>query len=121
DMDRLPDLHFLTHENLLLTMWARDRLGLPRGVESIPVATFRPFFSSLWTDGGIKGSARKDFISWLSNESGFTEKELSTKAGRAIENLFSKVEDEYCAVSAQDLDPRFIHLFVLKKNNASAK
>ncbi|MFW6011422.1 MAG: DUF6178 family protein, partial [Desulfosalsimonas sp.] len=115
DMDRLPDLHFLTHENLLLTMWARDRLGLARSVESIPVATFRPFFTSLWSEGEIKKSAEQDFVSWLSNESGFTGKELSAKAGRAIENMFAKVEDEYSSVSAKDLDPRFVHLFVLEK------
>ncbi|MFW6271731.1 MAG: DUF6178 family protein [Desulfosalsimonas sp.] len=115
DTSRLPDLHFLTHENLLLTMWARHRLESSREVESIPVETFRPFFRGMWSAGRLRKQARADFVSWLSNESGFTEKELSAKAGQAVENLFLKVEDEYASVSAEDLDPRFVHLFILKK------
>ncbi|MFP4158842.1 MAG: DUF6178 family protein [Desulfobacterales bacterium] len=115
DTSRLPDLHFLTHENLLLTMWARHRLGLEQKVESIPVETFRQFFSSLWSEGRVRDSARSDFFSWLSTASGFTEDELGRQAGRAIENLFSKMEDEYGMVSEKDLDPRFVHLFILKK------
>ncbi|MFW6081064.1 MAG: DUF6178 family protein [Desulfosalsimonas sp.] len=115
DTSGLPDLHFLTHENLLLTMWARHRLGLEQKVESIPVEAFQPFFRDLWHERRLKNSAVTDFFSWLSSASGFTEDELSRQAGRAIENLFSKIEDEYAMVSEKDLDPRFVHLFILKK------
>ncbi|MCF8094830.1 MAG: DUF6178 family protein [Desulfobacteraceae bacterium] len=119
DMTSLPEKHFLTHENLLLTLWARDRLGLEAAPKSVPVETYKPFFQSLWSSGKnvhlLQDSAKSDFLAWLRDATGFTEPELSRKAGRAIENLFSKIEDEYGSVSEKDLDPRFVHLFILKK------
>lgn len=123
DMEtRLPEKHFLTHENLLLTLWAKNRLGLETVPGSIPVGTFKPFFQSLWASGEnahlMRKSAKSDFFSWLSAATGFTERRLSRKAGRGMESFFSKIEDEYGSVSSEDLDPRFVHLFILEKNRS---
>jgi hypothetical protein len=34
-----------------------------------------------------------------------------------LENLFTEIESEYGTVSTEDLDPRYIHLFLLEKNH----
>ncbi|MFP3979859.1 MAG: DUF6178 family protein [Desulfobacterales bacterium] len=118
DTARLPTRHFLTHENLLLTLWAKNRLELEESPEPIPVDMFRPFFTGLWETGQktprITDSARSDFLDWLSQATGMSRDTIFEKTGRALEHLFSKIADEYKAVSAQDLDPRFVHLFILK-------
>lgn len=121
DTGRFAGRHFLTHENLLLTLWARDRLGVPAGPAAIPIGLFRPFFEKLWEAGSkgrrIKDSTKSDFLAWLSARTGLATHELSEKAGAALENLFARIEDEYAAVDAGDLDPRFVHLFMLEKES----
>jgi hypothetical protein len=39
--------------------------------------------------------------------------EISQKLGPSLENLFDEIEDEYGKVSRDDLDPRYIHLFLI--------
>ena len=115
--DDLPEGHFVTYKNLLLTLWARHELSLPMRPEPIPTETFKPFYRSLWatsSDGPkIKESMKSAFLAWLSRASAFTEEEISSNLGRTLEDLFAEITSEYRGVSAQDLDARFVHLFML--------
>ncbi|MGM0453127.1 MAG: DUF6178 family protein [Thermodesulfobacteriota bacterium] len=119
DVSRMPEQFNVTYENLLLTLWAKNRLGQAETpLKPISVEAFRPFFQSLWTGdkapARIKASAKSDFLSWLAQSTGFTEAEISDSLAEGLERLFAVIEDEYGAVAARDLDPRFVHLFILK-------
>jgi hypothetical protein len=115
----LPKRYFITHENLLLTLWAKDRLGQPRIPLPIPANAFLPFFSQLWEQGTktprIRDSAKSDFLQWLSAQSGISGHDISVRMEAALENLFSRIAEEYGHVCPADLDPRFVHLFILEK------
>jgi hypothetical protein len=117
DTHGLPEGHFVTYKNLLLTLWARHELNLPVQPEPIPTETFKRFYRSLWAtneDGPqIEASMKTAFLAWLSHASAFTEEEISNNLGRALEDLFAEIASEYGEVSAEDLDPRFVHLFML--------
>jgi len=117
DTADLPEGHFVTYKNLLLTLWARHELNLAVQPEPIPLAAFKPFYRSLWDKNGdgpkIRESMKSAFLSWLSRASAFTEEEISNNLGRALEALFAEISSEYGGVSAEDLDPRFVHLFML--------
>ena len=111
----------ITYKNLLLTLWARRRLGLSAVPEPIPIAQFRPFFADLWETAesgsapAVRESHKTDFLCWLAQESGFTEPEISRNLGKALERLFIEIADEYGSLSPMDLEPRFINLFLLEK------
>lgn len=117
--DAFPKGHFITYKNLLLTLWARHELEMDSVPEEIPVERFRPFFKCIWKNGGAVCAVREDqksrFLQWLSAESGFTEAEISENMGRFLEGLFTEMEEEYKQVGAEDIDPRFVHLFLLEK------
>ncbi|MFP4225922.1 MAG: DUF6178 family protein [Desulfobacterales bacterium] len=117
DTAGLPEGYFVTYKNLLLTLWARHELDLAVQPEAIPLAAFKPFYRSLWAANGdgpkIRESMKSAFLSWLSRASAFTEEEISNNLGRALEALFAEIASEYGGVSAEDLDPRFVHLFML--------
>jgi len=117
DTDGLPEGHFITYKNLLLTLWARHELNLPVQPEPIQTETFKPFYRSLWATSGdgpqIEASMKTAFLAWLSQASAFTEEEISNNLGRALEDLFAEIASEYGEVSAEDLDPRFVNLFML--------
>ncbi len=118
DTGAFPKGYFITHENLLLTLWARHRLGLKAGPAPIPLGRFKPFFEDLWETKGmpgrIKPSKKTDFLIWLSDQSGFSVEEISKTLGNALERLFGEIEAEYGNVFASNLDPRYVHLFLLK-------
>jgi hypothetical protein len=57
----------------------------------------------------MKGS----ILDWLSDKTGLMHHEISQKLGPSLENLFDEIEDEYGKVSRDDLDPRYIHLFLI--------
>jgi len=117
DTTDFPEGHFITYKNLMLTLWARHELGLPVNPAPIQIEDFKSFFRSLWQTRNklpkIKESAKSDFLIFLSAVSAFTEAEISNNLGRALEQLFSEIESEYGEVAAEDLDPRFVQLFML--------
>jgi hypothetical protein len=84
---------------------------------------FAPFFSKLLPgtlppDAAktrrIPDSIKAGFIAWLARETGLKDFEISEKLGRIFEDLFAEVEAEYGRVAAEDLDARFVQLFLLK-------
>jgi len=114
-----PKQVLITYKNLLLTLWARHRLGLSATPEPIPMDRFQPFFIELWeiAEAGaapaVRESHKTEFLRWLAKESGFTEPEISRNLGKSLEHLFAEIADEYGRLSPMDLEPRFINLFLI--------
>lgn len=117
--DEFPKDQFVTHKNLLLTLWARHHLGLSLKPEAIALNQFIPFYKDIWEPKGgaaIKESKKTDFLKWLSSETNLPEDEISKSLGSALEQLFDEIVDEYGTISADQLDPRHVHLFLLRKD-----
>ncbi|MGD8961410.1 MAG: DUF6178 family protein [Desulfobacterales bacterium] len=122
-MDAPAQYGFLTYKNLLLTLWARHVRRL-KGEKLKPLTRkqFVPFFEKLLPEAIETGSqaARKvpdemkiAFLNWLAAETGLKDYELTDRLGQTFEDLFKEIEGEYGQVSAADIDPRFVHLFLL--------
>jgi hypothetical protein len=111
---------FLTYKNFILTLWARNYLGLSGQIEPLRLHEFQRLFDGLWADKKkpykIRRSMKESFLSWLSEQTGLTDYEISGKLGHTLENLFSEIENEYGEVSSKDFDPRYINLFLIQKN-----
>jgi hypothetical protein len=115
---------FLTWKNLLLTRWARCRLGLKEEkLSPLALAPFRGFFTELLpgtpspdaaAPRRIPDSMKAAFLDWLARETGLANYEISEKLGGVFGDLFAEIEAEYGHVAAKDLDPRFVQLFILK-------
>jgi hypothetical protein len=61
---------------------------------------------------------REHLLSWLARRSATAEFELSERMGIALEKLFGLVEKELGQVAEEDLDPRFIQLFLVRVNGS---
>jgi hypothetical protein len=114
---------FLTYKNLLLTLWARhDRRLKGEKLKPLTRKQFVPFFENLLPEpmeGGVQ-AARKipdrmkiAFINWLAAKTGLKDYEITDRLGQTFEDLFKEIESEYGRVSAADIDPRFVHFFLL--------
>jgi hypothetical protein len=118
------EYRLLTWKNLLLTLWARHRLGLKEEkLDPVPLKSFVRCFSELLPGEPpadpaalrrIPDSMKTAFVQWLVHETGFKDHEISEKLGRIFEDLFAEIETEYGRVTAKDLDPRFVQLFLIK-------
>lgn len=122
--ERFPG-RFITHKNLVLTLWARDRLALPEDVLYLHTDEFKRFFDDLWQSEEMprktKPSMKESFLSWLSHKTGLSAYEISSETGHILERLFNEIEGEYGGVSTGDLDPRYIHLFLVSRRKNSAE
>ena len=110
---------FLTYKNFILTLWARDCLGLSGEIEPLRLDEFKRLFDDLWANKKkpykIRRSMKESFLSWLSDRTGFANYEISRKLGHTLENLFSEIQSEYGDVSSKDFDPKYIDLFLIQK------
>ncbi|MBW2604343.1 MAG: hypothetical protein JRE28_08510 [Deltaproteobacteria bacterium] len=108
---------YLTYKNFILTLWARHTLGLSEKVIPLTFNEFRAFFDNLWAGKELprktSPSIKESFLDWVSNKTGLVHYEISQRLGQSFENLFSEIESEYGKVSRNDLDPRYIHLFLI--------
>ncbi|HIJ55277.1 MAG TPA: hypothetical protein HPQ03_04040 [Deltaproteobacteria bacterium] len=118
---RRPD-RFLTHKSVILTLWVRNVMELSDGLDEIALKDFRLFLDKLFEPKEairpkqpcmIRTSMKTDFLKWLSEKSGMDRVELSTRLGKALENLFFEIEEEYGSISKKDVDPRFIRHFLV--------
>jgi len=118
ELEPVAAYRFLTYKNLVLTLWARQHLGVTGKLVPITLDEFQPFFDGLWKGKGkrrkIKISKKESFLNWLSDETGLSPYEIGQRLGQSFEDLFSEIEGELGQVSTKDLDPRHIHLFLLK-------
>jgi hypothetical protein len=110
----------LSYKNLLLTLWADHHTGIQPNANSpvpIPLNEFRTFFKELWDPkipGRINATIKTIFLDWLANRSGLEGMEITQKMGGTLTRLFEEIEAEMGAVSFQNLDPRFILLFLVQ-------
>ena len=119
----LASEHLLTYKNTLLTLWARNFLGLPETLTPISVKTFGPFYRKLFDrEPGLQHDAypevpaemKMNFINWLIQTTGLDRHEMSKSLEDMFEELFNEIENEYTMVTQKDLDPRFVNLFLLE-------
>jgi hypothetical protein len=115
-----PKGRLVTCQNLLMTLWARQALGLPEAFAPIPVDIFKPFLKDLWAVGKdtkkhprIKNSKKTDFLKWLSAQTGQPEHDLSLALGHFLERLFDETAGNLADVSSGTIDPRFVQMFLL--------
>ena len=117
----------LSCQNLILTLWARHHLGLSGATLSlVPLKfdEFKIFFKDLFVNTVNKNhkklrvtsmNMKESFLSFLSDKTGLKSSEITQQSGRTLENLFKRIEEEYSEVSKENLDPRYINLFILEK------
>ncbi|MDY6824081.1 MAG: DUF6178 family protein [Thermodesulfobacteriota bacterium] len=110
----------LTFENLVLTVWARHYLGLAETVEYISIDNFRRFFAALMTADPEQATRRRirnkmkgAFLEWFAGVTGNTAYDLSRAAGRLFEVMFAAIEAEYGNVAPDNLDARYVELFLV--------
>ena len=58
---------------------------------------------------------KSSFLNWLSRRSGLDDFEITGKLGSVLESLFAEIEDQCGRVDADDLDPKYIQLFLLER------
>ncbi len=110
---------FLTHQNLILTLWARDYLKLPSEPKPLAADKFRRFHRLLFSGKSktkkIGLPVKESFLKWLAERTKTSDFEISKTLGEVFENLFAEIEAEYGQVSSENLDPRYVHLFLVEK------
>ncbi len=110
---------FLTFKNLILTLWAKYVSGLSDDPRPLTLNQFKGFYAKLWDaekkPHKITDSMKESFLNWLGHKTSLRVYAISEKLGHVFENLFADIESEYGEVSTADLDPRYIHLFLLEK------
>lgn len=115
----LATRRFLTYKNLLLTLWVLYRIGSGNDIRLVKLDEFREIFSNLWQPDResprIRTEVKMSFLNWLRERSGLSDVEITDKLGNVLESLFLEVEDEYGRVDATELDPKYIHLFLLER------
>ena len=114
---------FLTYKSLLLTLWARQYRRLKGAkLKPLTVKQFLPFFEKLLPGRADSGSEaagkipvemKTAFLNWLSAETGLKDYEITDRLGYTFEDLFNELEHEYGQVAAEEINPRFVHLFLL--------
>ncbi|MFZ0134929.1 MAG: DUF6178 family protein [Desulfobacterales bacterium] len=110
---------FLTYKSLVLTLWALEQ-SAGRGQDRyLTREEFGRFFGRLWQEGQrprrVAAVMKRSFASWLGERAGLTEPELAALIGPLMERLVAEIEEEYGLVEMADLDPRFIHLFLVER------
>ncbi|NDY73007.1 hypothetical protein DO021_16435 [Desulfobacter hydrogenophilus] len=108
----------LTYKSMILTLWIRDRMGLnkskPLSLAPIEISKFKDFFAQLFgPEGTIGDTQAKDLGLWAAQASGVHETDLPTALQGILYALLRELESEYGHVRVQDLDPRFMPMFLL--------
>lgn len=118
-LERLSTYGFLTYKNLLLTLWMKHHLGRESNAKPVDFPSFKSFFADLWDSDKpprkVLQSMKEKFLQWLSGTSGLTDMEISENMGLTLENLFNELDSEYGDVSVDNLDPRYIPLFLMEE------
>lgn len=108
----------LSFKNLVLTLWARHYLGLPVAISPITLDEFKRLFSDFWSVRDpyptAKLSMKASFLDWLSETTGLTHSEIRLELGEVFDSLFEEIESEYGGVPEENLDPKYVRLFLLE-------
>jgi hypothetical protein len=107
----------LTYRNLLLTAWARDRLGMGGPISPLDMDGLRRFFTWLWNAEvppfNLEDSRREAFLQWLAARAGMPPETVAARFGAMLEALFGDIQEELGAVAVADLHPRYVDQLVL--------
>jgi hypothetical protein len=125
DIDRPSAYGFLTYKNLILTLWARHYLKLSaQKLKPINQNEFKPFFDQLLPEQPANGPNQKrkvprqmkqTFLDWLAADTGQKDFEISAHLGQTLEDLFEEIESELDRVTGENLDSRYVQLFLLEE------
>jgi len=114
---------FITHKSLLLTLWARSYLRLSEGFTPLALDEFKRFFDALFEDRKATDAdkprttrthMKESFMNWLAEISRWDLVDISRKFAETLQNIFIEIETEFGSVASNDLDSRFVRLFVLE-------
>lgn len=129
DLDRPSSYGFLTYKNLILTLWAGHYLKLPaEKLKPLDLKQFKLFFENLLPGHPDSGTAKprkvppvmkSRFLNWLAENTGLRDFEITERLGGTLENLFEEIESELAGVAVEDLEPKYIQLFLLVKKKIS--
>lgn len=107
-----------TIKSLLLTLWAAAWLGEGDHGGPLTLDQVKRLLSGIWTDEGgtrqVSDEAKSHCLAWLSEETGLSRVELSERLARGLERLFGEVADEYAHLDPQQVDARFMQLFLTR-------
>lgn len=109
----------LTYKSLILTLWARNRLGLDRAkcsLNPIELSRFRPFFADLFSSkkpGKIDDLKSHDLTLWVAQILECRDEQLPGPFLAVLADLIQEIEQEYGTVNFRQVDPRFIPHFLL--------
>ena len=56
---------------------------------------------------------KQNILDWLAADTGLKNFEITARLGQTLENLFEEIESELDRVTANDLDPRYVQMFLL--------
>jgi hypothetical protein len=123
DLERPASYGFLTYKNLILTLWVGHYLKLPaKRLTPIDLKKFKPFFENLLPGHPDPGTAeprkvpavmKRRFLNWLTANTGLRDFEITERLGATLENLFEEIESELGKVAVEDLEAKYIQLFLL--------
>ncbi|MBT6338835.1 MAG: hypothetical protein HOJ48_06015 [Desulfobacula sp.] len=108
----------LTYKTLILTLWAKDRLKLAPDLEPIDTSIFKNFFIALFSKSDPLQSHKiqlQDLILWTSEVTGMNETDFEKAFSQVLLDLINELEEEYALVDPENIDPRFIPHFLLRK------
>ncbi|MFZ0240607.1 MAG: DUF6178 family protein [Desulfobacterales bacterium] len=110
---------FLTYKNLVLTLWAQAQTAGSGPDRYLTREEFKRFFAQLWQEKKrprrVAATMKQSLASWLGERSGLTERQIAAHIGPVAQHLMAEIEEEYGLVDMADLDPRFIHLFLVER------
>jgi len=121
-----PANTLLTWKNLLLTLWAQYFLGLDANslqplsaaqLERLLAAFRSDWKKSLTADANTRRSLWNWLINTLSDKRHLSDDELKQHIGSLPDDLLDAVKDEYSRVDAEDIDPRYVQLFLTESNS----
>jgi hypothetical protein len=125
NLDQPSSYGFLTYKNLILTLWARHYLHLQEEIlKPFALKEFIPFFEDLLPGKPdpaniqprkIPMGMKTHFLEWLAANSGLRDFEITERLAPTLEALFQEIENDLGSVAANDLDPRYVLLFLLKR------
>lgn len=110
----------LTYKSMILTLWARNRMGLDKTEVSLaPMDStqFSLFFKDLFigeTPGKIDEIKARDLAIWSAEAADLTEEDLPIALQAILYALVSELEEEYGDVDPKQIDPRFMPLFLIE-------
>ncbi|MCK5835698.1 MAG: hypothetical protein KAH09_00405 [Desulfobacula sp.] len=110
----------LTYKSLILTLWARNRIGLDSYTECrlkpMDIKQFKPFFADLFssdTPGKIDDLKGRDLALWAAKTAEHPGDELPKPFLEVLSNLILELGEEYGTITPDHIDPRFMSHFLL--------